>query len=228
MKIVRIIFMTLGLLGGILTAKAQAHLSIRDFYIMPGEEKTVTIDMTNSVEIRALQVLINLPRQLKMVGNPILVEKRQGEVKNESGRYVDANKTISYKIKEDGDCMIIVNANDAVPFSGSEGAIIALTLKAEENALDCSEKIELQDMELVYTDGYTYVRPFDYSCNVDICKIAMTINELQEKKKGLVDVYNLRGQMIRKNLLVTELQENLSNGIYVIDGGKVLINNNIK
>ena len=225
MKTVKKIMLSLSLLGGVLSVNAQAELSMDNFYLMPGETKTVTINMNNTVDIRALQVLVDLPKHVKMVARPIVVADRQGEAKDEFGQSVDVKKTLSYKIREDGSCMIVVNANDAVPFSGSVGAVISLTLKADEDASDCSEKIELQDIELVYADGYTYVRPSDYSCNVDIYKNILSIKELQKRELGDVDVYNLGGQKIKENVPVAELQHEIPSGVYVIEGMKVLIKN---
>lgn len=223
MKTLKYVAITLCLLGGISSVKGQANLSIEDFFIMPGETKTVTINLTNSVEIRAFQVLVNLPNQVKIAARPTIVSKRQGCFTDEFGQKVDSKKTLSYKIYENGSCMIVVNANDAVPFSGSEGAVVNLTLKAEKDIIDAFEKIELQDMELVYADGYTYVRPSDISCNVDICGNVMNIKEFQSRKQGYVDVFNIRGQKIRNSIPVTDLENNLPVGVYVIEGMKVLI-----
>lgn len=218
------VVLALCLLGG-LSVKGQANLSIEDFYIMSGETKMITIDMTNSVEIRAFQVLVDLPEHIKMVSRPTIITKRQGCFTDEFGQKVDSKKTLSYKIHEDGSCMIVVNANDAVPFSGSEGAVITLTLKANKDVFsDVSECVELKNMELVYADGYTCVRPSDISCSVDIYGSAMSVKELQEIKRDYVDVYNICGQIIRKRIFTTELEKYLPNGIYVIEGMKVLVN----
>lgn len=223
MKMVKFLTASLLLLGSVLGMKAQAKLSIEKFYIIPGETKIVTIDMENSVDIRALQVLVDLPENVRMVARPSIVAKRQGEFLNEFGVKKSAQKTISYKIRDNGDCMIVVNANDAIPFGGSEGAIIELTLKADESATDCREKIELQDMELVYSDGNTYIRPSDYICDVDICRQTTNIKVLSSRVQGYVDVYTLDGLKIKEGILVQDLENVLPQGVYVIEGLKVLI-----
>ena len=203
---------------------SQAILSIEDFLIKPGETKTVTIDMSNSVEIRALQVLVNLPEHVRLVARPKMVEERQGKTINRFGRSIGVQKTLSYKVRKSGNCMIVVNASDAVPFSDSEGALIALTLKADEDATEGRVSIGLKDVELVYADGFTYVRPSDYACQVDICKNAMSISSLEKNMKGAVDVYSLEGIQVKSGVLVSELEQELPIGLYMIEGMKVYVN----
>ena len=150
---------------------AQATLNINDFSIMPGEVKNVTIDMINSVEIRALQVQLLLPEGLSLNGEPSIVPQRQGTAVDEFGETIIATKTISYNKLGEDNYKIMVNADDGIPFSGSEGAVISLTLKASESLDLGNASIALQDIELVYKDGETYIRPNEEVCNVRIYQI---------------------------------------------------------
>lgn len=204
--------------------KAQATLSMDNFHIMPGETRTVSINMTNRVEIRALQVLVDLPDHVRLVSRPTVSPLRKGVVTDGAGEKRDAAKSLSYRVRDNGDCMIVVNAGDAVPFSGSEGAVITLTLKADEKAADRSEEICLKDMELVYADGITYVRPDDYVCTVDVCGEVTSLQALTAQLEGSVDVYTLNGMKVKAAVPVTELGKALPRGVYVIEGVKVFVN----
>ena len=208
---------------GIGSVKAQATLTMDDFYIMPGETRTVSINMSNTVPIRALQVLVDLPDNVRLVARPTVNAKRRGTVTDEFGTKTDAVKSLSYKLRENGDCMIVVNASDAVPFVGSEGAVLTLTLKADEKSADRSEQICLKDMELVYADGITYVRPEEQMCKVDVCSDVTDIAALMRELQGAVDVYSLGGMKVKDNVPVEELRKSLPHGVYVIEGIKVYV-----
>lgn len=214
------ILVSLCMLMGTLGVNAQANLTIKDFAIKPGETKQVYIEMNNSVEIRALQVLLTLPEGVKLTARPTVVANRNGMV---AGAEAIA-KSLSYKVRDNGSCMIVVNADDAVPFSGTEGAVIALKLKADEEAKECSQQIILQDMELVYADGATSVRPEDGACKVDVCREATSIEQLMASKAGSnVDVYDLNGVLLKHDVPVNKLPVEFKSGVYVIEGIKVYV-----
>ncbi len=211
------------LLLGVSRMYAQANLYMEDFKIAKGEVKNITIDMKNHVAIRALQVLVKLPASIKLAARPTIVENRQGSTVDEFGDKVNAVKTLNYKLKEDGSCVIVVNANDAVPFAGNEGAIINLPIKATDDALTGMKSIELQDMELVYANGYTYVRPQDESCKVEIYDMNTSIEHLTKNKSKIVDVYGVDGKRILSGFSIADIERVLPRGIYLIDGYKVAI-----
>lgn len=213
--------MSLMLLLGTLCANAQATLSIEDFSIMPGETKEVSVNLDNSVEVRAFQVLLKLPEGIKLASRPTIDSSRSGEFIDQFGKKSAAVKSLSYKIRKNGDCMIIVNAEDAVPFSGKEGAVITLTLKADEGAKEASNSIDLVDMEIVYADGVTCHHPADNSVKVDVCNGATDIETVIGRIDKPVDVYNLNGVAVMNNVSAKELLNSLDRGVYVIDGIKV-------
>ncbi len=213
--------MSLMLLFGTLCANAQATLSIEDFSIMPGETKEVSVNLDNSVEVRAFQVLLKLPEGIKLASRPTIDSSRSGEFIDQFGKKSAAVKSLSYKIRKNGDCMIIVNAEDAVPFSGKEGAVITLTLKADEGAKEASNSIDLVDMEIVYADGVTCHHPADNSVKVDVCNGATDIETVIGRIDKPVDVYNLNGVAVMNNVSAKELLNSLDRGVYVIDGIKV-------
>lgn len=223
MKRFNVIWMFLLLLAGTSAAKAQATLSIRDFQISQGETKTVNIEMTNTVEVRALQVQLVLPASLKLASRPSVAPAREGTRTDEFGGKVEVAKTLDYNQWDDGSLMIVVNANDAVPFSGTEGAVITLSLTALEDAPIGTSAIELQNMELVFADGRTSVRPEDSSCQVDIREPVTTIEQLSKVVHGSVDVYTIDGIKIKSNVPIKKLKKALPRGIYVIEGYKIAI-----
>lgn len=219
----RVIGILVILLLGVSKMYAQANLSIADFKIAQGEVKNMTIDMRNHVEIRALQVQVKLPASIKLAARPTIVENRQGSTVDEFGNKVNAVKTLNYKLKEDGSCVIVVNANDAIPFAGTEGAVINLPLKVTDGASPGMSSIKLQNMELVYADGYTYIRPQDESCEVEVYNMTTSIEYLTKDKTKMVDVYGVDGKRIVSGISVADIEKVLPRGIYLIEGYKVAV-----
>ena len=215
--------MFLLVLAGTSSANAQATLSISDFHISRGETKTISIDMTNQMEVRAFQVQVVLPEHMKLAGSPTVSFARQGSYINEQGERVEASKTLNYNIRKDGSLMIVVNAYDAVPFAGTEGAVVNIPLVAEKEAFAGIGNIELRDVELVFADGTTYVRPKDYSCQVQIVNGTTSISQLEQMFIKPVDVYNVEGVLIQSNVEIKNLRGKLQAGVYIIEGYKVAI-----
>lgn len=215
--------MSLLMLAGTSAIQAQATLSIPDFQISQGETRTVSLDMENTVAVRAFQVQIVLPENLKLASAPTVAPARQGSVLDEFGEETEVTKTLSYNVWDDGSVMIVVNAYDAVPFADTKGAVINLPLMATEEAAVGNTAIELRDMELVFADGVTYVRPEDCNCQVEIREAVTTVSRLKELLDKPVDVYAMDGAMLKSAISVEKLEEVLPDGIYVIEGYKIVI-----
>ena len=169
--IYRRLWMFLLILAGTLLVDAQETLSIDNFRIARGETKEIAINLNNTSSVRALQVQIILPDGVKMSARPQIVQSRNGSYIDEFGEVVEAVKTLSYNQWNDGSYMVTVNADDGIPFAGTEGAVIMLTLQAEETAPLGQSLISLKNMELVYEDGQTFVSPPDVTSLVDIYQI---------------------------------------------------------
>ena len=156
------------LLASPLLGFAQATLSIGDFSIMQGETKEVFMELDNTVEIRALQVRVVLPDSLILVGRPRLVTERLGGGTDEFGEWMPSSKSLSYNRWADGSHMIMVNSDDGLPFSGTEGAVISFSVRASDEAPLGEYAVVLSDVEMVYSDGENYVRQDDSSGKVTV------------------------------------------------------------
>ena len=121
--IYRRLWMFLLILAGTLLVDAQETLSIDNFRIARGETKEIAINLNNTSSVRALQVQIILPDGVKMSARPQIVQSRNGSYIDEFGEVVEAVKTLSYNQWNDGSYMVTVNADDGIPFAGTEGAV---------------------------------------------------------------------------------------------------------
>ena len=152
------------LLAAHLLTYAQATLGISNFSITQGETKEVFVELDNMVEIRALQLRILLPDSLILASRPQLVDDRLGGITDEFGEWMPSSKSLSYNRWDDGSHMIMVNSDDGLPFSGTEGGVISLKVTASENTPPGDYNIRIMDVELVHGDGVNYVRQKDSLC----------------------------------------------------------------
>ena len=102
MKVRCALWMSLLMLAGTSAIQAQATLSIPDFQISQGETKTVSLDMENTVAVRAFQVQIVLPENLKLASAPTVAPARQGSVLDEFGEETEVETTVTIQARDDG------------------------------------------------------------------------------------------------------------------------------
>ncbi len=144
------------LTGGALQTFAQeAVLTIEDFKIMPGEKKVIEVCMTNSLPIRGFEMKPVLPEGITMAGSPAAVEDRIGTGTNSFGEVVTSSKKPNYSPVNGK--ITFASGDDAIPFSGTEGPVMTLTIKAADDLELGYATITLEEVELVNYDETTGV-----------------------------------------------------------------------
>ena len=156
---------------GVQTAGAQgAKLSIEPFKITAGETKEVTIDLTNEVDVRALQLDLTFPTSLTL-GRPTLIPERIGSGDDGFGGVMESEKTVkANKISEGHYRFVVISTADAIPFAGNEGGIIKLTFKAASDIEVGYGKVTISGIEMVRQDGYTQIFQDDTETQVKLYK----------------------------------------------------------
>lgn len=136
-----------------MTAGAQTPLALtmEDFDIKPGETKTVYIAMQNEgYDVIAIEFKMQLPEGLSTKKKSFkLVEDRIGSGEDEDGDVVDSEKTVNAAKNAAGYWTIsIFSMADQLPFSGTEGNVIALDITADATMTIGEQSICLYDIEL--------------------------------------------------------------------------------
>ena len=147
---------------------SQVSFIIDDFKIKPGETKTVNVNMQNYVAVRAFQTRLILPEELELVSRPTIVTDRMGCYTDDFGNTINSIKSVNYNKWEDGSYMIVINSDDAIPFSGNSGPVISFNVKAKSNIEPVTVELSLVDTELVFENGSDYMRPGNTNSDVNI------------------------------------------------------------
>ncbi len=171
MRHYRLLFILTLALCCTLNIYAQTRLYIDNFKICSGETKRLEIKMQNDLPIRALQARLVLPEELELASRPTLNADRIGNYTDVFGNIVNSQKNVSYNKWDDRSYMIVINSDDAIAFSGNDGAILSMDIKSKENTQAMDVIISLCDIELVHENGVDFIKQDTQDCNVAIFNI---------------------------------------------------------
>ena len=179
-------------------------LYIDPFEINAGEEKEILVNLSNpGTEITAVEFDLFLPAGLEVVSD-------------EYGYYVlpgsrTPNKRVPHSVSSDllssGAIHVICYHNSQLAFTGEDGDVLAITIKAAEDLEPGNYTIDLKNIELV--------NPADPKNGIlisDNNTVVTDIEQIEAEEEGTAEIYDLSGR--RVNSLVK--------GIYIVNGKKVV------
>jgi len=196
MKRLQKLFVALTMMLLPLAASAQATLSIENFDIKAGEEKEMVIDLTNpNDEITLVQFDLRLPAglSLKQTGGDYKYDMCDRTTWRKHS--LDVNAT-------EGIIRFLLASSSNTVIDGTEGAIIKMTLVADNNYQ--GGEIRLENILLVSPDEKE-IKPADIS-TLGIADV------MAEKIEKGTKIYSLSGQRLTAP----------RKGINIVGGKKVL------
>lgn len=120
----------------------QSHdaLHVADFTLNRGEEKTIAVEISNTVDFSAFQMNMHLPYGVSLKKAALTSRATEGHA-------------VMYNEIEPGNIAMIAFAASTDNFYGNDGAVLMLTLKADNNF--CGDgAIEFTCIKLAESDGY--------------------------------------------------------------------------
>ena len=120
----------------------QSHdaLHVADFTLNRGEEKTIAVEISNTVDFSAFQMNMHLPYGVSLKKAVLTSRATEGH-------------TVMYNEIEPGNIAMIAFAASTENFYGNDGAVLMLKLKADNNF--CGDgAIEFIGIKLAESDGY--------------------------------------------------------------------------
>ena len=178
-------------------AEAGTGLSIEPFDIQAGEEKEMLIDLTNpNGEVTLVQFDLHLPEGLSIKKNGADLDFDMAERTSWRKHTLDGNEV-------DGGYRFLLYSSSNTLIEGTEGAIIKVTVVADESFKDGTIVI---DNALLVSPDEKETKPERYEYGTGIRAVTIDMND------G-APVYNLRGQRL------TGPQK----GVNIIGGRKVVV-----
>ena len=111
-----------------------------DFTLNRGEEKTIAVEISNTVDFSAFQMNMHLPYGVSLKKAALTSRATEGHA-------------VMYNEIEPGNIAMIAFAASTDNFYGNDGAVLMLTLKADNNF--CGDgAIEFTGIKLAESDGY--------------------------------------------------------------------------
>ena len=158
------------LMGQTVQADEKNYLSIAPFYMEPGDVVNVELNLTNEQAVCAYQTDLVLPE-----GISVTYEVEDGETYMDV--YVDTDRTSSDSRKahlvdamtlSDGRVRIICYSNRNSEFTGYQGGVANLTIKADDGLQAGVYELKLQDSELTLKETLTSYLPADFMTVVPV------------------------------------------------------------
>ena len=183
-------------------------LFIEDFSIAEGETRQIAIMLNNNAAFSAFQADIYLPEGLEIVGAELSERK--------------ADHTLAYAMRNNGSVRLLSYSMGLNSYSGSEGELVYLTVKATDNFVG-DFQIEIDNIKFATVDfaeyyleptvanvaGYTGVEGVEE----DQIVVKVVGNSIVAPEGA--EVYDLNG--LRVNA------ENLAKGIYIVKVGDQIV-----
>lgn len=211
----------MAMMGSISVAMAEGTLGMSPFTILPGEEKTVAVNLTQDGDILSLQADIALPDGLSLVKWQTNAERIDRDA-----------HAVTLTRQTDGQYRLTVFPKTLNPIFGNDGALVELTLKADASFTH-KGTMDFSNIHLVNTDNSRFdqdnfsvlASPEVGRFSADVSSITITADEPHTISLLLdngVPVYGIEGCI--------ELPEGLTvaqkpNGLYDFKYGERLPQN---
>lgn len=140
-----------------------ASLEVIPFAIAPGEEKDVEVVLNNpDNEFTGLQFDLALPEGISLVSD------EDGYFVSLGSRTTSRKHTIEAQQRADGTIRVMAYSNRNSNFSGSEGDVVVLTLKADDNLTAGVYNLQLKGIVLSQANAgeINQVEPADYEGSI--------------------------------------------------------------
>lgn len=174
------------------------------FNIEAGATHPLDIEFNNSTAYTAMQLDINMPQGLSISA----VRKSQ--------RTSDMN--IQFAKVEEGKWRILASTSGNATWSGNEGTLFTIIVKADDtwsgnDAISLNSIIAVEPCEDIHMID---------DINVEVSNTT-GVKDINIDNNGPVDVYNMNGQLLRKQVDRNNATTGLPAGFYIVGGKKVLV-----
>ena len=216
MNMKKLMFMAACLLSAMSMMAQEAELSIADFEIKAGESKTIDVNLTNSVEITAIQFNLALPEGLSVAKTSSGYLKAIVNTARKSSDPFEENHSFTTTQLTNGDYRFLYKSDTNFPIVGNSGVIIQIYINAAETLSAGALTGTMKDIILVEpnsTEHKTASKTFNVTATT-------AINEIEISNEKPATIYDLKGNTVRKNATSTE---GLNAGVYIINGAKVIV-----
>lgn len=175
-------------------------LSIGDYDPATG---TIAINLENATPYAGFQMDVSLPQGLTLEGAEL------------TGRA--ASHTLMTGVNPDGSIRLLGFSIDNDEIATGSDAIITLKVKANAS-LDAYENIIISDIFFTQSNEVESVLP-NVTANAPV---VTAISQVGSDSEG-VDVYDMKGVLVRQGVNPSEATKGLPTGVYVINSKKVLV-----
>jgi hypothetical protein len=138
------------------SAFADAYLYIDDVSIKPGETKDLSVKLKNDVDITAFQCDLYLPTGISVVQTfDSNINKNTNDIALTDRK--QSTHSLSSNVQSDGAMRIVAFSSKNEAFSGNDGALFTIKIKADDNIAIGKYTIRLANVELTTFSGWSTI-----------------------------------------------------------------------
>jgi hypothetical protein len=179
-------------------------MSADAFVIETGKTHDMSIDLSSSTPFSAIQLDLNMPQGLS-IDHVATTSRTRG-------------MTMGYNEIEPGKWRILIHNANAM--NGNEGTILNVTVKAGDS---------FGGNDFINIDNIIAVEPSEQSHFIAdlLVEVGNTTGvkdiNIDQDANGPVNVYNMNGQLLRKDVERSQATQGLPAGIYIVGNKKVIV-----
>jgi hypothetical protein len=148
------------------SAFADAYLYIDDVSIKPGETKDLSVKLKNDVDITAFQCDLYLPTGISVVQTfDSNINKNTNDIALTDRK--QSTHSLSSNVQSDGAMRIVAFSSKNEAFSGNDGALFTIKIKADDNIAIGKYTIRLANVELTTPAG-KFINPIERNSSLSI------------------------------------------------------------
>ena len=184
-------------------------LSISDFGINPDDSATVPVTLTTDSQYFGCQFDLELPDGLSIAPKGVSVSESLNA----------SDYTMSYALKSDNSYIIILYSNSHKSFPTGSNDLMNITFQAAQD-FD-GGVINVSNIEFSMDSGDVDMSvAFNPSvCMVTSDDVSTSVSEIEALENNRVDIYNIFGIMVNRNVLLEEVKYSLTPGFYIVKCG---------
>ena len=192
-------------------------MMLEPFAIVQGDIASTTLTLNTLEPFSGCQFKMTMPAGLQLTSEGISVSESL------NGKYFNVSCS---RLKDDNSYTVLMYSSNNTPYPTGETTILNLSFICDPDFT--GGLITLSDVILSKEDGEVYsdVDVESSTCMVSL-DVTTSVSDIKDIETGYVDVYNVAGVIICRNVLFDEIKRSLTPGLYILRTGirsqKVLV-----
>ena len=185
------------------------ELTIDSFSISPGESYMTPVTLKTDSKYYGCQFDVVVPEGLSIASDGVSVSQALNV----------SEYSFNYSSKSNNEYIIILYSNNHTPFPTGTTDLVNITFQASQEFEGGTLKFQNIEFSMDSGDVDKSVEFDPTTCEVTLDGVSTSISEIIDFESCKVDVYNVSGLILIKDVLFNEIKASLTPGLYILRNG---------